>query len=81
MIQDHKARDGAIARELGIAQFARVVGYDTCGSPVELVFDLDTDTYEWHIGGEYVKDASPEVVTLTLSRPQCSADTSVDCKA
>lgn len=55
-----------LIEELGIKRLARVIGYDLFGSPIELVYDGDTDSYEWLIGGEYLKDASPLAVLAVL---------------
>ena len=59
MINEYKEKDKLLTEELGIKRLARVVGYDSFGSPIELVYDGDTNSYEWMIGGEYLKDASP----------------------
>lgn len=74
MINDYKQKDKQLVEELGLKNIARVVGYDQFGSPIELVFDLDTMTYEWHVGGEYLKDASPEV-TLRILRQEVLCQT------
>lgn len=66
MITDYIQKDRALVEELGLRHIARVVGYDSFGSPIELVFDADTNTYDWHIAGERVKEASSAIVLRIL---------------
>ena len=56
--------DKALCSELGIKSLARPVGYNEVGEPIELVFDVATNEYGWHIGGEYVKQASQQMIDM-----------------
>lgn len=54
--------DKHLAKELGVKALARLVGYTETGEPIELVFDADSGEYGWHIGGEYLKQASQRMI-------------------
>lgn len=57
-----KERDKSLSSELGIKSLARLIGYNEVGEPVELVYDTSESTYNWHIGGEYLKPASQQSI-------------------
>lgn len=56
--------DKNLVKELGIKALARLVGYTETGEPIELVFDTETFEYGWHIGGEYLKQASQRSIEM-----------------
>lgn len=62
MVDKLKEQDKRITDELGLKTLARVVGYSESGEPVELVYDASTGLYDWHIGGEYMKQASQQSI-------------------
>lgn len=56
--------DKNLVKELGIKALARLVGYTETGEPIELVFDASSNEYGWHIGGEYLKQASQRSIEV-----------------
>lgn len=70
-IISHKAHDKSLAEELGVETITRVVGYDELGDAIELVYLLKKDEYEWHVGGDYRKDASDDLALQFLNKEQC----------
>jgi hypothetical protein len=56
--------DKKLTKELGIKSLARLVGYTEMGEPIELVYDTSENEYGWHIGGEYLKQASQRSIEL-----------------
>lgn len=67
-IDIYKKADKKLVRELGIRHFSRHVGYDDIGNPVELVYNVTEHNYEWHIGGEFKKQASDNAAAQFLQR-------------
>lgn len=57
-----KERDKNLTVELGIKSLSRLIGYNEAGEPIELVYDAQSGEYEWHIGGEYMKDATQQSI-------------------
>lgn len=70
-IISHKAHDKSLAEELEVESISRLVGYDELGDAIELVYLLKSDEYEWHVGGEYRKDASDDSSLQFLNKEQC----------
>lgn len=56
--------DKHLVKELGVKSLARLVGYTETGEPIELVFDTSSLEYGWHIGGEYLKQASQRSIEV-----------------
>jgi hypothetical protein len=57
-----KERDKLLIKEAGIKAIARLIGYNEIGEPVELVYNPRSNTYDWHVGGEYVNEASQQAL-------------------
>lgn len=51
-------QDKDLVEELNLRSFVRLIGYNEVGEPVEFVYDSDDETYSWHIGGEFLQQAS-----------------------
>lgn len=69
-IFSHKTYDKSLADELGVETISRLFGYDELGDAIELVYIVKSDEYEWHVGGEYRKDASDDMAQSFLSGEQ-----------
>ena len=61
-IEKLKTRDNLLVKETGVSAVARLVGYNEIGEPIELVYDPSDNTYDWHVGGERVREASQQAI-------------------
>lgn len=55
-------RDLLVIKEAKVVALARLIGYNEIGEPIELTFDPSSKSYEWHVGGERVGEASQQSV-------------------
>lgn len=61
-INKMKERDKLLTTEAKIKALARLICYNEIGEPVELVYMPSDNIYEWHVGGEFVKEASNQAI-------------------
>ena len=61
-IEKLKERDKLLVKETGVKAVARLVGYNEIGEPIELVYNPQDSTYEWHVGGDYMREASQQAI-------------------